>query len=181
MGWKVALDIPEVERVVGDAPVLGHLTTATLLADRSLYRAVAVSGLRAETEVAIEVGDGATIAGVGVALELVDVTRPPHDLEEIVSANCFHRGVVIGPRCAASPGDARTFVNGRLRETAATPRDLSRRLRAIAELLEVMGEELRSGDIVLAGGSTHVCVGHGDHVVAEIEPLGRLELTVGPA
>jgi 2-keto-4-pentenoate hydratase len=34
-----------------------------------------------------------------------------------------------------------------------------------------VGEELLAGDIVLAGGSTHVPVGHVDHVVAEIDHL----------
>ena len=60
--------IEEVERLTGGRPVIGYLSTETLLADGATWSAEGTAELRAETELALRVG-----GGFAVALELVDV------------------------------------------------------------------------------------------------------------
>jgi hypothetical protein len=83
VGWKLAYGIAEIEALIGDAPAIGHLTSATLLEPGGVYRGAGGDReLRVETELAVEVGEGRTIAGLAVALEVVDVgarSRRPRD------------------------------------------------------------------------------------------------------
>jgi 2-keto-4-pentenoate hydratase len=74
--------------------------------------------LRAETEVALSIGQHVAadadldeartaITGAAVALEIVDVSQPPDDLEAIVAQNAFHRAFVLGPARAADRARSR--------------------------------------------------------------------------
>jgi 2-keto-4-pentenoate hydratase len=180
VGWKLGFDIPELERL-GAEPVVGHLTSATLLRSGTRYRADRAADLRAETELAVEIGQAGAIAGIAVALELVDVARPPDGLEGIVAGNVFHRAFVLGPVRAPRPttGLAATlYVGGELRQSARLEGDPAEPLAAAGLLLEAVGERLRPGDRVLTGSVNHVPVAPGDEVAVQIEGLGRLELTV---
>jgi hypothetical protein len=103
VGWKLAFGVEEVEALVGTDPVIGHITTATLLEPAGVFTgASAARRLRPETELAVEVGPDETVAGLAVALEIVDTGRPPNGLEEIVLANVYHRAVAFGPTCAGA-------------------------------------------------------------------------------
>jgi 2-keto-4-pentenoate hydratase len=184
VGWKVAFGIAEVEALVGAAPALGHLTTATLLVPGGEYRgARADRELRAETELAVEVGPDGGVAGLAVALEIVDTCRPPDGLEPIVAANVFHRAVAFGPTVPGARGEgahARLLVNGELRETAAVLADPHATVAAIARLLAAAGEGLEPGERILAGSACHIPVAPGDAVVAEIDGLGAVAATIAP-
>src|SRR4051812_35498913 len=122
VGWKLAYGIEEIEALAGDEPVIGHLTTATLIEPGGTYRGAGAEGvLRGETELAVEVGEGGEIAGLAVALEVVDVGRPPDSAEGLVAANVLHRAVAFGPtrRGASAPsGRARLLIGGEVREDA---------------------------------------------------------------
>jgi 2-keto-4-pentenoate hydratase len=139
VGWKLGLNFPEVEAVIGREPVIGHLTTGTLLRAGASYTAEGVANLRAETEVALLIGQDvaadadpeearAAITGAAVAIEIVDVSRPPDDLEGIVAQNAFHRACVLGPSRAvdASGLEAHLAINGQLRASATAGQDHSR-------------------------------------------------------
>ena len=182
VGWKLSFDIPEVCELIGSSPVFGYLTSATLLASGSDYSAAGAGELRAETELALTIGhDGA--AGMAVGLELNDVSRPPIDAESIVACNVFHRAVVLGaPVARAAPGklEARLRVNGELRCAAAVDVDPDAVLRALAELLLEHSERLEPGDRVITGGVTHARIAAGDHVRAEIDWLGGVEVKITP-
>jgi 2-keto-4-pentenoate hydratase len=181
VGWKAALSIAEVEELMGAEPAIGHLTSATLLAPGGAYSAAGDRELRAETELAIEVGEDGRVAGLAVGLELVDVARPPDGMEGIVAANVFHRAVGFGPSRPVERADgarARMLVNGELREEAAVEADPARTLPAVARVLDAVGERLRPGELVLAGSACHVPAGPGDAVAAEIDGLGRVEATI---
>jgi 2-oxo-3-hexenedioate decarboxylase len=184
VGWKIALGIDEVEALVGSDPALGHLTTATLLdPGETFHGAGALRELRAETELAIEVGADATVAGLAVALELVDTGRPPNGLEAIVAANVYHRAVAFGPtrrdaRTPAADARARLLVGGAVRETSSLVADPDETVGAIGRLLEAAGERLLPGDRILAGSACHVPVEPGDAVVAEIDGLGAVDVTI---
>src|SRR3954449_6810006 len=98
VGWKVALGIAEVEELVGTEPALGHLTTASLLVPGGAYHGAAADrALRAETELAVEVGRDGDVVGLAVALEIVDTGRPPDGLEAIVAGNVLHPAVASLP------------------------------------------------------------------------------------
>jgi 2-keto-4-pentenoate hydratase len=182
VGWKVALGIAEVEALIGGEPALGHLTTATLLEPGGAYRgARGDRALRAETELAIEVGRDGAIAGLAVALEIVDTGRPPDGMEAIVAANVFHRAVAFGPTRAGARADgarARLLVGGAVREASAVTADPAATVRAIERLLADVGERLEPGERLLAGSSCHVPVAPGDAVVAEIDGLGAVAATI---
>jgi 2-keto-4-pentenoate hydratase len=140
-----------------------------------VYDPAGAGELRAETELVVEVG-----GGVGVGLEIVDVARPPDDLEGIVAANVAHRAFALGETLSGrSAGDARLTVSGELRQTAPAAADPDAAVRAVAWLLEAVGERLEPGDRIFCGGLTHVPVSAGDHVLAEIDGLGQVELSIG--
>jgi 2-keto-4-pentenoate hydratase len=184
VGWKVALGIPEIEALIGPEPALGHVTTATLLEPGGVYRiSMDDRALRAETELAVAVGRDGAIAGLAVALEIVDTARPPSGMEAIVAANVFHRAVAFGPTHPGTRADgahAQIRTNGEIRETAAVTADPAATIRAIARLLAAAGERLEPGDRILAGSSCHVPVAPGDAVVAEIDGLGAVGVTIAP-
>jgi 2-keto-4-pentenoate hydratase len=182
VGWKLAYGIEEIEALVGDAPVTGHLTSATLIAPDGTYRGAAADrALRVETELAVEVGEGGAIAGLAVALEVVDVARPPHGAEALVAANVLHRAVAFGPTrpgAAAPAGPARLLIGGEAREEAPVRGDPAAVVAATARLLQQVGERLEPGDLVLAGSSCHVPAAPGDAVVAEIDGLGAVAAAI---
>jgi 2-keto-4-pentenoate hydratase len=190
VGWKIGHDIAEA----GAALVIGALTTATRLADGATFAAGHPVALRAETELAVRLSadvraddDQETIrgaiAGIGVALELVDVGRPSSRLDAIVAANVFHRAFVLGPcdtRPALRDRTATLTVSGRRHGADEPYPNVVDALRTVASLLECSDERLRAGDHVLTGSVVHVAVAPGDEVIAEIEALGRVRAEVGP-
>jgi 2-keto-4-pentenoate hydratase len=191
IGWKLGLNIAEVEEVIGHDPIIGHLTTATLLGTGESYIAQDGEDLRAETEVVLVIGQDvaadastdqarAAIAGAAVALEIVDVSRPPDELEGIVIENAFHRAFVLGPARPVDPSrlEGRLTINGELRASATTRDDHSAVVRAVAQLLAAAGEQLQRGDQILAGALTHVPIQRGDEIEADIQTLGAANLTL---
>jgi 2-keto-4-pentenoate hydratase len=190
VGWKVGHDIAEADGRL----VVGALTSATILGDGATYAAGHPAALRAETELAVwlagDVPAGAepetarrAIAGLGVALELVDVGRPRDaSLAGIVAAGVFHRAAVLGP-CAAPLGatfrEAALLVGGH-RHAADQPfPDPVASIVAVADALGAGGEALRGGDVVLTGSVIHVPVAPGTEPVAEIAGLGRVSAVIG--
>ena len=196
VGWKIGLNIPEVQQRLGlTEPVIGHLTSATRLEPGAAYSAGAAVALRAEPEVALEVGrdvdpdadaDAAreALAGLAPALELVDVGRPPGDLEGIVAANLFHRAFVLGasrPGFPAEGVEAVVTVGGEPRAEARAPEDFTGVVCLVARLLAVVDERLRAGDRIIAGSLTPpVPVGPGDDVRVDLGVLGRVEVMIEP-
>jgi 2-keto-4-pentenoate hydratase len=191
VGWKLGLNFPEIEAVIGREPVIGHLTTGTLLRTGGSYSAEGVANLRAETEVALSIGQDvaadadrdearAAITGATVALEIVDVSRPPDHLVGVVAQNAFHRAFVLGPTRAVDPSglEAHLAINGELRASATAAEDHSDVVRAVARLLGAVGEQLQRGDHILAGAVTHVPIRAGDEIQAEIRTLGTVHLQI---
>jgi 2-keto-4-pentenoate hydratase len=169
MGWKIGLGL-----VDGQAePELGHLTSATRIEDGGTYRRGDDRELRAEAELAVVVG-----GGYAAAIELVDVGRPPDDLESIVAANVFHRGLVLGPTGPSPPDRIRMTVAGTVHEPDREGEDPEARLATAARRLAAAGEELRSGDVLITGSVIHVPVAPGDLVELDMGALGRLSVRI---
>jgi 2-keto-4-pentenoate hydratase len=170
LGWKIGAGIPEVGE-----PVIGYLTSASVLAPGAAHDTAGARELYAETELIVHG------ASVGVAIELVDTARPPDTMAGIVENNVFHRAAVLGHLRAGALRDgavARIWVDGELRATGPVTRPPMER---VAELLSALGEQLRPTDAVLAGALTHVPVNAGNEVVAAIDGLDRVAVTLsGP-
>jgi 2-keto-4-pentenoate hydratase len=184
VGWKIGLNIPEAQEPFGLAePVIGYLTSATRLQDGGTYSAGDAGSLRLEPEVALEMGPSGEIAGLGAAIELVDVGRPPGGLEGIVAGNVFHRAFVLGPSRPplAERFDAVVTVNGERRETAEAPFDFADVVDVVARHLDAVGERLEPGDRIIAGSLTpQIPLEPGDAAVVEIGAAGRLTVSVAP-
>jgi 2-keto-4-pentenoate hydratase len=194
VGWKIGLNIPEVQHRLGlSEPVIGYLTSATRVEDGGSYAAAGAGALHAEPEVAVEMGrdvepsvdaDGAreAIAGLGAAVELVDTWRPPDTLEGILASNVFHRGFVLGPPRPAFPAEgvrATVTVNGEQRAAADSGDEFADVVRLVARLLGAVGEHLREGDRIITGSVTPpVQVQPGDQVTVGLGGLGSLEVRV---
>jgi 2-keto-4-pentenoate hydratase len=181
----------ERERI-GPGPVIGHLTSATLLERGAVYRAWDVMDLRADAEVALRVGGDvdpeggresarASIAGFGAALEIVDLGAPTDDPETVVATNVFHRAFALGTLDSSPPAEGaegRLIVNGEVRASAAASQDFADLVRTVAALLESVGERLEAGDRLITGSVVQLPIEPGDEVIADLGPLGRAELAI---
>ena len=190
VGWKIGLNpSPVMERMGLTRPVVGHLTGASRLEPDTPHSLAGGTNVAVEPEVVVQVGAYAepaarpAIAGLGAALEVVDLDRPLDDLEEIVATNIFHRAVLLGPaQHGASLADvhAQVRVNGDLRhdvEVSQAALDPEEVVAVVADMLESCGERLEPGDRIIAGSLTEaIRVAPGDRVALNLGPLGRLEL-----
>ena len=124
----------------------------------------------------------AAIAGLGVAIELVDIDPDADDPEAILAADIFQRHVLLGPvveGASAAGASARALKNGD--EAAATadateatgdPVDL---VLHVANVVGEAGESLRAGEVVICGSVVPALdVAPGDTVEVQLDPLGSL-------
>jgi 2-keto-4-pentenoate hydratase len=198
IGWKVGLNAAPVQRALGiERPVVGHLTSATLLEPGGAVTAAGGTRVGIEPEVAVRLGRdlrpgvtanqaGAAIATLGPALEVVDVDLPFEDVEPILAGNVFHRGVLLGP---AGPPPAEGMPGIRVRvarngadeheaEAASAMPAPGEVVALVAGRLAECGEALRAGDTVICGSLTPIVwVEPGDEVEADFGPLGMLTLS----
>ncbi|HJQ61957.1 MAG TPA: hypothetical protein VJ834_03795, partial [Burkholderiales bacterium] len=101
LGWKVGFGAPAAMARLGlESPLVGFLTDRALVASDA---AVSLTGWikpAAEPEIAVYLGSdleggvdrtaaAAAIAGIGPAIELADVDRPPDDVEAILAGNIY--------------------------------------------------------------------------------------------
>jgi 2-keto-4-pentenoate hydratase len=177
VGWKLGMG--ERERI-GSGPAIGHLTSATRLEPGAAFDASGVAPLHADCEVAVELGpDG--IAGYGAALELVDLGSPPANPHDVVAANVFHRAFALGPLDRREPSpdvEGALIVDGELRDSAPIGREPAGLVAVVGELLAELGERLEPGDRLITGSVVQVPLDGADRVIADLGPLGRVELTI---
>jgi hypothetical protein len=174
VGWKAAFGITGVPELIGDTPVPGHLTSATQLAPGAAFDPRGARELHADCEVVVTAGSDE----VGVALELVDLARQDGAMEDVVAGNVLHLAFALGPAGAGPPGDARLLVNGEVRAHAPARGDHSATVAALRRILEAAGERLQPGDKIITGSVVQVPIAPGDEVVAEIDGIGRVGLTI---
>jgi hypothetical protein len=163
-----------------DAIAVGHLTSTTTLENGGTY-AGGGQNLYADVEVAVEIGAAGEISSYGVALEFCNLADGGTS-EEVVAKNDYHRAVAFGPFVEELPAqlEAVLFVNGERRSAAPapTPTEIADRVAAVNRVLEAVGERLRPGDRVITGLIVNGPVSPGDEVVAELVPLGCVQLRV---
>jgi len=198
VGWKLGINAVAVQRALGiDGVVLGHLTSATTVPPGAPHSLAGGTRVAMEAEVALHLGadlaggagaDAArrAVAGLGAAIELVDLDRPFDDVEAIVAGNVFHRAVSFGPATPPPAGPwldgvtARIVHNGIEKEAldaAGAAGDLTQIVRFAADTLAACGERLSAGDRIIAGSLGRlVFVEPGDTVTADLGPLGSVSL-----
>jgi 2-keto-4-pentenoate hydratase len=195
VGWKIAASMPGVDEHLGpDGIVFGYLTRATVLSAGAVFPAAQARELHAETELAVHLGAGVhanaqvcsvqrAIAGIAVAMELVDTARPAGGTHEMLATNVFHRAVVFGDDRTWNEldSDARAWlrVNETVRAEARVETNVARSVLTLAGLLAATDRRLSAGDRIILGSLTHVPVGPGDAVTAGIDGLGELDASIG--
>jgi 2-keto-4-pentenoate hydratase len=178
VGWKLGMG--ERERI-GDGPVVGYLTSATLLEPGSEWPAGDAVALHADAELSVRLGPDGEIAGCGAALELVDLDPALGDPQTIVAGNVFHRAVAFGSLdrpLAQGDIEGQLRVNGELRAADTSRASLRELVAKAGALLEGIGLQLLEGDRLITGAIVQVPVGPGDEVAADLGPLGSVCLTV---
>lgn len=178
LGWKIGFNVPAIQERLGlDRPVVGFLTTETLIEDSWDDYPVMV-----ESEVAVEIGDDSrSIAALLPALELTDPLDLEIELEQILAGNIFHRAVAFGPRAAVrEPGAARILVNGQERHALGAEEagaKLAQMVEVVAQRLEDADEQLLPGDRIITGVLVppHEASA-GDTVRLELDEVGGVEL-----
>jgi 2-keto-4-pentenoate hydratase len=193
VGWKIGHAIEEIDALGVELPVVGCITTATVLSDGEAFPADGARELRGETEIALELARSvdadadddavrAAIAGRRVALEIVDVARTAPGARSIIEGNVFHRAVVFGGALAelGEPvGRATLAVGATLHHQDDEPPCALAAVRGVAAMLTASGRAgLAAGDKILTGSLVHVAISPGDRLCAEIEGLGRVSARV---
>lgn len=174
--------------------IWGRLTSGMLVEDGGSIRLCDYVHPRVEPEVAFLIGRPlsgrvtapqalAAVDAVAPALEIIDSRYRDFrfSLTDVVADNSSSSGFVVGPwRSAATDLDNLGLVmafDGRPQAFGSTAAILGHPLRSLVAAARVVaeaGEELRPGDIVLAGGATAAsALAAGIHVSLEVESLGR--------
>jgi 2-keto-4-pentenoate hydratase len=189
IGWKIGLNAVPVQRHLGlSRPVIGHLTTASLIEPGSTHSLEGSVRVGVEPEIAIRLGADASIESLAPAIEVVDLDPAITELEQILAANVFHRGVVLGPPArGVGPADlegltATVTRNSTVEQRAAyseTGDDPVEIVKLVAERLALVREELRPGQVIIGGSLTPIVfVEPGDSIEVELGPLGSLALSL---
>ncbi|HEX6240312.1 MAG TPA: hypothetical protein VFZ61_05445, partial [Polyangiales bacterium] len=172
-GWKVGINVPEVQRALGlDHALIGWLDGERVLQDGAVLVAAPGSALHVEPELCLrlraavspdadEAAAQAAVEGVAPALELVNYAQPRASLADVVGHSMFHHAVVVGAFRAldvsgklAAP-DAVTFrVGGVTSEPARAelvPARAGQLVLQVAARLAECGERLEAGDWLISG------------------------------
>ena len=194
LGWKLGMGVPAAMQKLGtDAPLVGYLLASARVDDGGSVSLDGWNNAKLEPEIAVHMGADlapggsredaeAAIAGLGVAIELVDLDPDADDPEAILAADIFQRHVLLGPLVeGALPGgvSARVLHNG---DEAAAAGDATEAtgdpvelVRHVADVVGGTGEALRAGEVVICGSVVPaLSVAAGDEVEVQLEPLGRL-------
>ena len=181
VGWKIGFNSPAIQAHFGlRTAVVGYLLDSGVVPDGG---AVAVGGWTApavEVEVAIRVGEDESVAGLGPALELVDLDLPYDDIEPILAGNIFQRGVVFGEEVpgvdpwamvATVTKAGQVVAEGRIVEDPATT------VAFVASFLAGLGAALQPGDCIIGGSVVApIPVAPGDALEVSYGPLGHLSV-----
>ena len=184
-GWKVALNDPRVQQALKiSAPVIGYLASGTEVTGGDRHSLEGATRPAVEPEIAVHIGADGAIAGLGPALEVIDVDLPFDDLERVMAGNVFHRAFVLGPVVQGSKSVtelvARFLRDGEEQETidvaaaAMAPSDV---VALVSGYLEAVGESLHSGDVIIAGSLvTALPVAAGQRFEVQVDVLGSVGL-----
>lgn len=181
VGWKIGFNTQPAQQEAGiSTPVIGYLTSTTLVPYGAHLSLDGGTRVMVEPEVAIEVGENLDAVALAAAIEVVDIDAPFTDIEQIVEGNVFHRAVLMGDFRPGypPPRTAALLVNGEDRQREPVEGfDSEAVIKLVAETLAVAGEALLPGDKIIAGSLTPpVEVSPGDLVGVQLDNLGMVQL-----
>jgi 2-keto-4-pentenoate hydratase len=173
LGWKVGFGAPAaLTAMTLSAPLTGFLLAENQRPSGATCSIGTWTKPAAEPEIAVRLGRDiepggtrdearAAIDALAPAIELADVTFPPTDVAEVLAGNIYQRHVVLGAFDIARAHANLDGVVGHVRldgqDTAATT-DLEANtgrivdiVRHVADVLPLIGQRLRAGQIIIAG------------------------------
>jgi 2-keto-4-pentenoate hydratase len=177
IGWKLALNAPALVEALGiGEPALGWLAESRVASGTHSLSGTTAPAV--EPELVVEAGPDASVARIGVALEVVDFDRPLDDIEEIVAANIFHRAVAFASLTpAGEPGEAVFSLNGEERSRVSDYDAPAETLFFVDRFLRELGDGLAEGDLVIAGALVSAApVQAGDVASLAVDGIGSVEL-----
>ena len=200
VGWKIGFNaMADQQRMRLASPIVGFLTSESVLESGSTYIGNSQSKLMVEAEVAILIGKdvptGASKAQVheaiecyAPAIEIVDLSRTSHDISSILEDNIFHETVVFGqlnrdfPKLSATDISATVSVNGEIvqfGDPCRYPQDMSDIVSIVVTTLSKQNKNLQAGDWIISGSITQpIEVFTDDALIVSLAPLGSLLLNV---
>ncbi|MBC9732597.1 fumarylacetoacetate hydrolase family protein [Nocardioides marmotae] len=196
LGWKAGFGAPAALASWGtDRPLVGFLTRDRQVASGALVEVSRWAKPVLEAEVAAhlaaDLGPGASpeealasVGGWSVAIELADVSFPPHDLGQVLADNIFHRHVLLGPVLPERPSPLSFSVRRDGEEVSATadPEALTGELGAVlasmAGTLGACGAALVAGDVVITGSVVAPLPAAAGRWVADAGALGAVQVTL---
>jgi 2-keto-4-pentenoate hydratase len=200
LGWKVGFGAPAPMARLGiTKPLIGFMMEKSRVAPGA---AVSLRGWTkpiAEPEIAIHFGRDlsgevsadeakAAIAGLGPAIELVDLDGPADDPDVILTGNIFHRRVALGAPSSAQAGAKLDGLTGRVfrrsveaeatSDLEANTGKLIDIARNVAATLGAFGEKISAGEVLIAGSVVLPIVLEADEtsVAFALEPIGRISI-----
>ena len=196
LGWKLGMGVPAaMEKLGTEAPLVGYLLESARVESGATVDVSGWSNPKLEPEIAVHLGADvpggtlrqdaeAAIAGVGVAIELVDLDADESDPENILAADIYQRHVLLGPlqEGATPAGVSAAIAKGG--EEAASADDATKAtgdpvelIVHVANTLAEAGETLRAGEVVICGSVVPALdVAPGDEVEVTLDPLGSLSV-----
>ena len=182
VGWKIGFNTPAIQEHFGiSEAVVGYLVDSGVVPPGSTTSLEGWVSPAVEVELAIRAGDDGEVAGLGPALELVDLDISFGDIEPVLAGNICHRAVVFGAEVpGADPWSLLASVtkdgsevgrDGRITEDPATT------LAFVRRFLADHGASLEPGDRIIAGSVLPpVSVVPGDSLDVSFGPFGALRI-----
>jgi 2-keto-4-pentenoate hydratase len=186
LGWKLGFGTPPAMEKLGiEAPLVGYLLESARLESGAVVDISNWDNPRLEPEIVARVGEDGGIAAIGAAIELVDPDPSASDPEAILETDIFQRSVMLGPVTeGADVADVtlRLYVNGEevasVDDVTEATGDLEGLVSHVAKTLEVAGESLERGDMVICGSIVPALeIASGDEVEVRLAPLGSLAVS----
>jgi 2-oxo-3-hexenedioate decarboxylase len=173
-GWKVGINVPEVQRKLG----LSHALVGWLDGDRifpsgSVISIPTTSKIHVEPELCLRMAAavhadtdrasaGAAVDAIAPALELVDYSKAASNLDDVVRCSMFHSACVLGewqrPRDRIDIAGRVSLRVGSLQSEPArsdlVPGELADLVLFVVASLAEGGQQLHPGDLILSGSFT---------------------------
>ena len=182
VGWKIGFNTPAIQQHFGiSEAVVGYLIDSGVVQPGGTASLAGWVSPAVEVELAIRVANDGEVAGLGPALELVDLDISFDDIEPVLAGNICHRRVVFGDEVpgfdpwslvASVTKDGLVLANdGRLIE------DPARTVAFVRGFLAAHGAVLEPGDRIIAGSVLPpVPVAPGDALDVSFGPFGSLRV-----
>ena len=171
LGWKVGINVPEVQRQLGLTHALvGFLDGARSYASGDAVPLAASAKVHAEVELCVRLASAveahadravalAAVDAVAPAIELVDYAIRAQGLMDVIRSSMFHHATVLGswqpPRASIAIAE---HVSLRVDDAFAAPAraelvpaHLGEIVLFVARQLSAAGRKLEAGDLILSG------------------------------